>query len=128
MSRPTGVTVLAILAFCFATFLLLAGLFVTLVGTAVGAAGGPLLAALGAFAGIVMIVFALLEALVGYGLWTLKGWAWMLTVILAGLGLAMNVLQMLSGEIFGAMFGLAINGVILWYMMQPHVKAAFGRI
>jgi uncharacterized membrane protein (DUF2068 family) len=98
------------------------------VGTAVGAAGGPVLAALGAFAGIVMIVFALLEALVGYGLWTLKGWAWMLTVILAGLGLAMNVLQMLSGEIFGAMFGLAINGVILWYMMQPHVKAAFGRI
>jgi len=128
MNRPTGVTVLAILAFCFALFLLLAGLLMTLVGTTIGAAGGPVLAALGAFAGIVMIVFALLEALVGYGLWSLKGWAWILTVILAGLGLAMNVLQMLSGEIFGALFGLAINGLILWYMMQPHVKAAFGRI
>src|SRR5687768_14232065 len=121
MNRPTGVTVLAILTFCFAAFLLLPGLLIPLVGTAIGAAGGPVLAALGAFAGIVMIVFAVLEGIVGYGLWTLKTWAWLLTVILSGISAAFNLMQLLSGDIGGGLFGLIINGIILWYMMKPHV-------
>jgi hypothetical protein len=26
----------------------------------------------------------------------------------------------------GSLFRLAINGLIIWYLLQPHVKQAFG--
>jgi hypothetical protein len=51
----------------------------------------------------------------------------MLTVILCGIGLALNLVQALSGEVVGGTFGLIVNGFVLWYMMRPHVKTAFGR-
>lgn len=128
MNRPTGVTVLAILAFIGGCITLMGGLLLSLMGGAIGAMGGPVFAAIGAFAGIIFLVLGALYFVVGFGLWTLKSWAWMLAVILAGIGLALNLLQALSGEIVGGTFGLIVNGVVLWYMTRPHVKAAFGRI
>lgn len=127
MNRPTGVTVLSILAFIGGAFTLLAGLLLTLMGTAIGAMGGPLFAAIGAFAGIIFLVLGALYLLVGFGLWTLKSWAWMLTVVLSGISLTLNLVQALSGEVVGGTMGIIVNGIVLWYMMKPHVKAAFGR-
>lgn len=127
MQRPTGVTILAILAFIAACFMLLGGLLLTVAGTVIGAMANPLFAALGAFGGILIIILGALYALVGYGLWTLKSWAWILTVVLAGLGFAFNLLQLLAGDIAGGLVGFIVNGVVLWYMMQPQVKTAFGR-
>jgi hypothetical protein len=127
MNRPTGVTVLSILAFIAGAFTLIAGLLLTLMGTAIGSMGGPVFAAIGAFAGVIFLVLGALYFLVGFGLWTLKPWAWMLTVILCGIGLALNLVQALSGDVVGGTFGLIVNGFVLWYMMRPHVKTAFGR-
>jgi uncharacterized membrane protein (DUF2068 family) len=76
---------------------------------------------------VIFLVLGALYFLVGFGLWTLKPWAWMLTVILCGIGLALNLVQALSGEVVGGSFGLIVNGFVLWYMMRPHVKTAFGR-
>ncbi len=32
-----------------------------------------------------------------------------------------------GSNVVGLVFSLAIAGIILWYLFQPHVKAAFGR-
>jgi len=32
-----------------------------------------------------------------------------------------------GGDFLGGLIGLVINGVILWYLQRPDVKAAFGK-
>jgi hypothetical protein len=65
----------------------------------------------------------------GYGFWTLKPWAWTLGVGLQGAGIALNILQFVndSTQLVSAIISIAISVAILWYLFQPHVKAAFGR-
>ncbi len=141
MDRPIGVTILAVLEFIGAGFLILLGLLL-LVGMSMlgsmgrGGEGGAflgVLGALGAMAGVVVIVFAALPLAIGIGLWKLKNWARILVIIFAALGAAGNTVRVIwglsSGDIVnavGGIIGLGIQGLILWYMFQPHVKQAFG--
>jgi uncharacterized membrane protein (DUF2068 family) len=139
--RPTGVTVLAILNFLGAASMVICGLLLMLglglAGMGAGSAGEKggmaLLLGLGAVAGVVFLVFAAVAIVVGIGLWRLRNWARILTIILA----AISLLPLLPGlmgsmltlEIFSLIFQLvfaAFYGWIIWYMLQPHVKRAFG--
>lgn len=45
------------------------------------------------------------------------------------LGVIQAVLQFMdnSSNVISLVISLAIAGVILWYLYQPHVKSAFGR-
>ncbi len=140
MDRPTGVTVLAILDFLGALCLIGAGLLF-LLGMGIAGAGmmsqarggGALLAGLGAVGGVVFLVFAAISAVVGIGLWKLRNWARIITIAFAGLGVLSGLLgfltMLLHFSLVGLLFrlvGLGINGLIIWYMLQPHVKQAFG--
>jgi len=139
MGRPTGVTIIAVLDFIGAAVCVLVGLAMMLGGGFVasmlsqqqgGAAG--VLAAIGAAAGVFLLVCAAVAVLLGWGLLKLKEWARIVTIILAGLG-ALGALIGLAGVMghFAAiavvfvLVRLAINGLIIWYLLQPHVKAAF---
>jgi len=143
MERPTGVTILAVLDFLGAAlFLLLGALFLlgfSLLGGLVGQGGGggdagmAVLMGLGAVAGVIFFVFALISFVVGIGLWTLKNWARILTIVFSILGVLSNLagaaIPLMTGEPVSAVssvIGLGVNGLILWYMFQPHVKQAFG--
>jgi hypothetical protein len=128
MQRPTGVTILAILAFIGGIFGLLGGL--ALVGfsglvAASGVAGGGFATILG----VLLLVYGALALVLGYGFWTLKPWAWTLGVGLQGAGIVLNGLQFIndSTRLVSAIISIAISVAILWYLYQPHVKAAFGR-
>ncbi len=127
--RPTGVTILAILA-VIGGFLGLCG-SLTLFGVGgLGVMAGEVSS--GAMAGIfgaIGLVSALLYLAFGFGAWTLKPWAWMLGIIGAGISIASNLLSLISGNasIVGAVISLIIPGVILWYLFRPDIKAAFGR-
>ncbi|MGE5323077.1 MAG: hypothetical protein ACM3SW_09460 [Actinomycetota bacterium] len=96
-----------------------------------GASAG-ILAAVGAAAGVVLLVCAALAVLLGWGLLKLKEWARIVAIILAALGVLGALLGLFAGlghfmmiGIFWALCRLAINGLIIWYLLQPHVKAAF---
>lgn len=141
MGRPTGVTILAILCFIGAGFCLLGGLGLLLGGSVVatminqqGANSGvaSILAGLGALAGVCIIIVGGIYALVGFGLWKLKEWARMVSIILTAIGAVLNLPGLLTslthfnlGALIWTLFWLAIDVWIIMYLLKPHVKAAF---
>jgi hypothetical protein len=125
MQRPTGITILAILAAIAGVFGLLGGLaLIGLGGTATGGLGGFVV-----IIGFILLIYSVLSLDLAYGFWTLQPWAWTLGVGLEIAGIVINLLQFLNNtsNIFNAIFSIAINLVVLWYLYQPNVKAAFGR-
>jgi hypothetical protein len=142
MGRPVGVTILAILNFIGAAFCLLGGIGMILgvgfIATmlsqqgqgSAGAAG--ILAGLGAAAGVFIIIVGGVSALVGFGLWKLKGWARIVSIILYAISGAFQLLGILGtlahfnlfALVWGA-FWVAVDAFVIWYMLKPEVKAAF---
>jgi hypothetical protein len=143
MGRPVGVTVLAILDFIGAGLCVLGGLGMMLGGgfiaTMINQQGGQgsagaagIFAGLGAAAGVFIIIIGGVSALVGFGLWKLKGWARIVSIVLAGIGGAFQLLGLLGSlahfnlfAVVWSLFWLAIDALIIWYLLKPEVKAAF---
>lgn len=141
MGRPAGVTVIAVLDFVGAGICVLAGIGMMLGGGFIatmisqqqgGAAGAGLLGVIGAAAGVFFLVCAAIAALLGWGMLKLKSWARIVTIVLAALGavgalfgLFAVLAHFAAIGVFFALCRLAVNGWIIWYLLQPHVKAAF---
>jgi hypothetical protein len=138
MERPTGVTILAVLAFVATAGLVFAGLAVLLGGAmvanmAVRPGMGMMAGTLGAILGVVFLGFAILYVAVGIGFVKLQNWARVLTIVLCGLGVLFNGLSILAALlhfapllVVGRAIGLGINLWIVLYLLKPHVKQAFG--
>ena len=115
--RPLGITIMAVLSAIGGFFGLLASLvFFGLGGVAF-------------IGGLIILAYSLLSLGLAYGFWTLQPWAWPLGVGVQALGILQAVLRFLNDgtQFVSLLVSLAIAGVILWYLFQPHVKAAFGR-
>ncbi len=148
MNRPTGVSVLAILLFIGSALLLLiaigsfvGGAFIgTMIGASArqpgaGAAGAGFGAFIGAIVGVGFLIGSVLNAICGYGLWNLKEWGRMLTIILSAIGLVFAAFSLFVSLIHFHIFGLfflmirvAIGLLVIWYLSQPQVKAAFAAV
>jgi uncharacterized membrane protein (DUF2068 family) len=140
MQRPTGVTILAVLAFIGAGLLVVGALFGLMGGMLVSAMGSSSMGMLAGVGAAVIAVFLLIAAavdiVVGVGLWKLKNWARIITIVLIGIGLLGSVLSIISPfghmHVFFFLFLIrrlilaAIYAWILWYLFQPNVKQAFG--
>jgi hypothetical protein len=143
MGRPVGVTVIAVLYFLGAVLCVLGGIgmmlgggfMATLINQSGGqgaGAGAGIFAALGAAVGIVLLVVAAIAVLVGWGLFKLKNWARIVAIVFAVLGVLGALFGLLGAfSHFGGIIllwtviRLAINGWIIWYLLQPNVSAAF---
>src|SRR5579872_1394363 len=139
MERPTGVTVIAILQFIAAGFLVLGGLGLLLMGAGGaaiikgGSGGGAFLAGLGIFGAIALFIFAAIYLALGIGMWNLKNWARIICLFLLGLGLLAAVPSALGAilhfniiALFLLVLRFGIGIVVFWYLLQPEVKKAFG--
>ncbi len=138
MERPTGVTVLAVLAFVSTGFLVLAALGVLLGGAMVANMAarpgmGMMAGTLGAVLGVVLLGFAILYVAIGIGFLKLQNWARIVTIVLCGLGVLFNGLGLLTALFhFSAMlfvWRLIVVAIEVWivvYLLKPHVKQAFG--
>ena len=132
-SRPTGVTILAVLVFLVALSLLVGGLG-TIVGVGVlglvGIFDSPnisiflpsLTIPFVGLIGIVLTILGLVGFLLAWGLWTGKSWAWIVAIIFAIIGIIFNLLTLPGGIV-----GLILNGLIIYYLTRPAVKGYFGR-
>ncbi len=132
-SRPTGVTILAVLMILVALSLLVGGLG-TIVGVGVlglvGIFDSPnisiflpsLTIPFVGLIGIVLTILGLVGFLLAWGLWTGKSWAWIVAIIFAIIGIISNLLTLPGGIV-----GLILNGLIIYYLTRPAVKGYFGR-
>lgn len=123
--RPTGVTILAVLAGLVAVLALIGAATALLGGAAVGAeagVAGGLVMALGVF----LLIYALFAAAVAWGLFRGARWAWYAALVLAGLGIVNGLLSLMGGDFLGAILAFVLNGAVIWYLLKPDVKAFFG--
>ncbi len=122
--RSYGVTILAILEVIGGLVLLGTGASLGVVGMMVGAvpyAGwffGPIIFVFVA----ILVILGLLSFVIAYGLWTGKGWAWAIALVLAVIGIIINLFSLPGGII-----GIIIDVIIIYYLTRPHVKAFFGK-
>jgi hypothetical protein len=134
--RPVGISIIAILAalvgvLCFVGAVILAalstagGVLQDLIETYGGSfmpfnIGSLLSAFFLAFAGIAAIV-GILYLVAAFGLWTGRGWARMLAIVLL-------ILDIIGGIVTlpGGIVSIIIGGVLLWYFFTPAVKTFFG--
>jgi len=144
--RPTGVTILGILAIisgivgiAFGAALLAASLAVGTITSSLKdyltSQGYSMLssyvttstvaAVLGILGGFSLLVgiFWLAE---GWGAMVGKGWAWTLGVIVFVLSIISNILQVAFGN-YSSAIGIVVNLGIIYYITRPHVKAFFGK-
>jgi len=123
--RPTGVTILAILAFVGGVFGVLGGLALFGFGAVFAAYTGGGLAF---FFGIVLIALSIVELYIGYGFWTLKRTAWSLGLVVFGASLIIQFVEIPLGynDVGSFVVTLVIYGAVLYYLLTPGVKAAFG--
>ena len=124
-SRPFGVTIVAILMAIEGIILIgggIAGIVAGgIIGAELGLAGGAIIAA-----SSVALALGVVGLFIAWGLITGKGWAWIITIIVTIIMAIVNIIQLANGR-YEHVIGLIINGVILYYMYRPQVKAYFGR-
>jgi hypothetical protein len=142
MTRPVGVTILAVLHYIGAALAVLVGLALifgmSILGSIIASNAGQgksgiigFMAGFGVVLGIFAFFGAAIAVLLGWGLWKLKNWARIIVIVLACIRAGFASLALLGSLIhfnplvIGWAVDIAINGIIAWYLLQPHVKQAF---
>ncbi|HJR49196.1 MAG TPA: DUF2127 domain-containing protein [Nitrososphaeraceae archaeon] len=153
---PTGVTILGILFVIAGAFTLLGGIatlvaipFVSNVNpnvindelqlngqqplltpseqTALAQGSGSILTVLGA----ILIPLGIASLVVAYGLFKGKSWAWLVAVVLSTIGIIVNAISLVTANmsaITGALVGIAINAIVLYYLSRRNVREYFGKV
>ena len=127
-SRPLGITLLALLHVLQAIFFFFGGIALIALGAFIrrGFFGLPrILHGVVSLIGVVVIVIGLLYLGLAWGLWTGKGWAWILSLLLAALGIVVSVISLIRGG-FGTIVVLILDAIIVYYLFRPNVRAFFG--
>ena len=127
--RPLGVVILAVLYVLEGLVMLLGAVGMMFAGALLGSVGdetgvGSLLGAISAIVGVVLLIFAILAFLVAWGLYSGKGWARFIAIILAVLSLIIGLVSLVSLSWTSAV-QLVIAIIILYYLFQPRVKAFY---
>ena len=130
--RPTGLTILALLFIIAGAFTLLAG--ITTLETALARASGPILTDLEVlFIPLGIEILCIASFVVALGLFTVKSWwVWLVAVVLSIIGLVVNVVSLVIPNMFtiavtGALVGIAINAMVLYYLSRRNVRQYFGK-
>jgi hypothetical protein len=76
-------------------------------------------------------ILCIASFVVVYGLFTGRSWAWFVAVVLSTIGLVVNVISLVIANMFtitGALVGIAINAIILYYLSRRKVRRYFGKV
>ena|ERR671936_887254 len=136
MRRPTGVTIIAVLMVIAGIVMIIAGVSAIVVAPFLPAAvpsqdlptglSATMLGGIAVASGAFMLALGIAGLVIAYGLFKGRGWAWTAAVVLSIISIVMSVVAIVSGNL-GSVISLIINGVILYYLYRPHVKAYFGK-
>ncbi|MBN2228148.1 MAG: hypothetical protein JW779_01060 [Candidatus Thorarchaeota archaeon] len=109
--RPLGITILAILQLLGSLLLLLGAALVLMAGAIID----PILLL---FA-IAPLILGIIGLILFYGLWNLKGWAWIWTLIINILNIIFAVYPTVQ------LMSLVVPVIIVVYLLIPGTRAAF---
>ncbi len=132
--RPLGVTLIAILHWLRGTAHLAAGFALLgvahLSGHMIASVTGDtffhhLVSGLGKTLAVGVLLFALLYIVTGIGLWAMKNWARMLTLIFALIWLASAAFRLVHSPTAFHLLRAAVDVAILVYLSLPDVKRVF---
>ncbi len=122
-ARPTGITILSILAGLGGVFGLLGGFVVMGLGAAVFGGAGAIL-------GLAILAYAGLSLALAWAFWTLKPWGWPLGIVVAAAGIVLALVQQIgiaNTSIISTIISIGIDGAILYYLNQPGIRSLFGK-
>ncbi len=131
--RPLGVTLVGIYQILRGLIGLLFGLSILLFTEVAaklaflaieGKATGRFFGGFGHVAGLVIIVFAALHLIAGYGILNMQNWGRLLTMFFSAIGLAVLLPVLILAHGIPLALGI-INAVIILYLAMPAVKRAF---
>jgi uncharacterized membrane protein HdeD (DUF308 family) len=107
--RPLGVTLIAILTAIGGIIFLASGLVLLIVGI-----------------GIILLALGIAYLVMAYGLWKGREWAWTITLILSAIGIIVAIVSVAAGNV-SAIISIIIQGIVIYYLYRPNVKAFFGK-
>jgi uncharacterized membrane protein len=120
-ARPTGITILAVLAGIGAVGSLLGGFTALAVGSYLFGLSGTIFA-------LAWLALAGLGLAFAIGAWQMQPWAWPLGVVLAAGTIIWSIVTLLgAGSLFSTAITVVIYGAVLYYLNQPGIKSLFGR-
>ena len=136
--RPLGVSIISVILAIQGIFELLLGIFAVLAifaaGHAISGSGhattGTVVDVLGGTLGGISLVVGLLTLIFAIGLWTLRRWAFWLTVIIEFISLVRHALEFThpNASVVSIVVGMIIPVVILLYfLVDSNVRDAFFR-
>jgi hypothetical protein len=139
-ARPTGITILAILAVVVGVLNIVAGLgFIAgaplIPDLAVGTVAEDISGSLKSIAlilGVAWIVVGAVQFAFAYGAWTLKPWGWMLGLVIEGSSILLTIIiGVMAGNLVAtlsvSLVPLAVSIIIIAYLLSAKVRSAFGR-
>ncbi len=129
MKRPTGVTILAVLAIFFG----IANILLSLPYFGVTAVIAPLVGAIGDMAastamwfGLGLLVAGIVQLATGIGAMNMSPWAWVVGVLAFGANLIVAVLAMITiGFTSGMVLSAAVAALLFGYLFTRDVRLAF---
>lgn len=131
LHRPGWVTFAAVMQFIAAAALLLGGLLVMVGGSFIASLFeeglGELsdaIAGLIIILGVILILVGVLVLFVGLGLLKGRGWAKITAIVLAAIGILFAIVSLIDGD-FGSLLNLALDGLIIYALVNPQSKAWF---
>lgn len=125
--RPFGVTLLATLEVILGVLVLLGGLTIVIEGFILS----DMLPHVRWFptritgVGVALLVFAMIDFALAFGLWVGKRWAWIAGLVCAALGIILGILSLFLRPGVGELIALVLDLVIIYYLMQPKVQAYY---
>jgi hypothetical protein len=125
--RPTGITIIAVVALIAGILQIFGGLGLITVGgliASVGLLGGGFVF----IGGLALLAFGVADLALAYGFWTVKTWAWRLGVVLALANVAWAVvsLVLVSFDLTNVLVTIVVAAIWIYYLNLPSIRAAFG--
>ncbi len=131
MTRPTGITIIAILSLisgllglCGASPLFAAGIVGALIPTGITQVVGAVLILVTAL----LVIGPILQIIFAYGAWNLRSWAWWLGIIATGvsvLGVVIAILGSGGAAILATVTNALLPIIIFIYLLIPDVRKSF---
>ena len=131
MVRPRGLTVIAVLAFAqglFVTLVALVWFAIVRIFNEEGGGMSSLIVRMAEARGGFLIFLSLLYLLFAVGAWQTRAWAWWVGLLVSVLSILTLVSLLLQGEpVVLVLIWLIVPIIILWYLLIPEGRQAFGR-